>query len=83
MKSTSRALTLVLVLQTLILMGQWTGSGSPNRAFAQIPDTGAQQSQMIEQLKSIDARLDKLVTLLDGGKLQVRVVTPDDKKAGH
>ncbi len=83
MKSQSRMLTLILAMQALILAGQWFGASTPTPAMAQIPDSGAQRSQMIESLKSIDGKLDRLVTLLDGGKLQVRVTASDEKNTGR
>lgn len=46
-------------------------------AVAQIPDQGAQLAALIEQTKSINAKMDRLVGVLEGGKLQV-VVKKDD-----
>ena len=48
--------------------------------MAQIPDAGAQRIEIIEQLKSLNSKLDKIGDLLAGGKLQVRAAAPDEKK---
>jgi hypothetical protein len=74
---------LIVAMQVLILMGQWFGNNSPQRAMAQIADSGAQRAQMIEQLKDINTKLDQLIQLLSTGKLQVPAGDSDDKKADH
>ena len=60
--------TLLVALQILILMGQWFGNNSPSPARAQIPDAGAQRAQMIEQLKSINDKLDQIIKLFPSPK---------------
>jgi hypothetical protein len=60
--------TVLIGLQIVILMGQWFGGGSPTPAMAQIADSGAQRSQMIEQLKEINGKLDEIVKVLNNGK---------------
>ncbi len=42
-----------------------------------IPDTGAQRYAMINGIKDTNTRLDKIVSLLESGK--VRVITVDEK----
>jgi hypothetical protein len=79
MKTTPRLRGLIVVLQALTLLGQWTGSPRIAPAAAQVPDPGAQRLQQLEELKGINARLDRLVTLLESGKLQVQTNSPDDK----
>ena len=76
----SKLLVAVLVLQGLLLMGQWTGQGPVTPAHAQIPDAGAQRNHMVEELKGINAKLDKLAQILESGKVQVRLGSSDDKK---
>jgi hypothetical protein len=76
MKS-SNLLVIILVLQVLILCGQWFG-GLP-QAQAQIPDAGAQRNEIIDNLKDVNAKLDKLVDILQNGVVQVKVARPDDK----
>ena len=50
--------TVLLALQVVVLIGQWSGIGSnsPNAAMAQIADSGAQRAQIIEQLKLVNAK---------------------------
>lgn len=82
MKS-EKILGVVVALQVLTLVGQWvSSSGGNSQANAQVPDAGSQRNQMIDQLKATNDKLDKLVTLLQDGKLQVHVVSPDDSKGG-
>ena len=76
----SKLLVAVLVLQGLLLMGQWTGQGPVTPAHAQIPDAGNQRQAMIEELKTLNQKLDKLVQTLESGKVQVRVGPSDEKK---
>ena len=77
---TSKLLVAVLVLQGLVLVGQWTGQGPVTPAHAQIPDSGSQRQQMVDELKGINAKLDKLTQALQSGSIQVRVAQADDKK---
>jgi hypothetical protein len=81
---TNKLLVVIIALQGLMLIGQWTGNSSylPS-AQAQIPDPGARQVQMVDTLKSIDSKLDKLdaiVGILQGGELQVKVAKTEETK---
>lgn len=73
----SKLLVAVLFLQGLLLVGQWTGSGPLSTAHAQIPDAGSQQQQIIEQLKSIDAKMDTLTAVLKSGEVKVTLPKPE------
>jgi hypothetical protein len=75
-----RTLAIIIVLQTLTLLGQWAGTPSLTPVQAQIPDGGAQRAATIDELKSVNAKLDKLISILADGNLQVKVVQPDEKK---
>lgn len=77
---TERTLAVIIVLQTLTLIGQWVGSPTATPVQAQIPDGGAQRAATIEELRSVNTKLDKLIAVLSDGNLQVRVVQPDEKK---
>lgn len=80
MKS-SKLLIVVLVLQALTLAGQWLGS--PRilpAAQAQMANPGADRAEMIDQIKSVNTRLDKLIAILESGKLQVLTTSTDDGK---
>ena len=72
---------ILLALQCMILIGQWTGpAGYVSTVHAQVPDAGAQRIQMIQELKSLNGKMDNLIRLLEDGNLQVKVANPDDKK---
>ena len=78
---TNKLLATIVVLQGLILIGQWTGGGSYlAQAQAQVPDPANRQMQMIEELKSVNQKLDQVVTILQGGDLQVKVMNSEEKK---
>lgn len=79
-KNTTRLLTAVLVLQVLTLMGQWFSPSYTSPAAAQIPDGGALKIQTVDELKSVNAKLDKLISILESGKLQVRTSSDGEKK---
>jgi hypothetical protein len=80
-----KLLAFVVVLQVITILNQWFG-GPISTAHAQIPDAGAQRNQIIDQLstsndhlKSIDDKLDKMISLFESGKVQVQLSKPDDK----
>ncbi|CAN5401081.1 hypothetical protein BH10PLA1_BH10PLA1_02620 [soil metagenome] len=78
--NTKRSLAIVIVLQTLTLLSMWVGVPAVSSSHAQVPDGGAQRAATLEELKSVNVKLDKLITVLTDGNLQVRVIQPDDKK---
>ena len=81
---TTRLLTVVIVLQGLILLGQWLGNPSYIQAApAQIPDGGSQRNQMIDELKTLNGKMEKLIGILESGKLEVRVSGADENKGGR
>ncbi len=71
--SNAKWLAAVVVMQALILATLWTGGPGARPATAQVPDAGAQQQQVIDQLKATNEKLDKLLDLLGSGNLRVRV----------
>lgn len=79
--SANRLLVIIIALQALTLLGQWTGSPRIAPAAAQVPDAGAQRLQMLDEFRTMNQKLDRLVTLLESGKLQVVASLPDDKDA--
>jgi hypothetical protein len=76
----SKFLTLIVLLQVLILTGQWAGPSLVAPAQAQIPDAGAQRIMMIDELKLMNAKMDKVIQVLEAGKFQVTIVKEDEKK---
>ena len=77
---TERTLGIILVLQTLTLLSQWVGVPSLSQSNAQVPDGGAQRAATIDELRSVNTKLDKLMTVLTDGSLKVRLIQPDEKK---
>jgi hypothetical protein len=77
---TSKLLAVVLVLQGLTLLGQWTGAGYVTSAQAQIPDPANRQMQMVEELRNLNSKMDQLLGILKDGEVQVKVAKSDDAK---
>lgn len=84
--ATRRLLAAILVLQIVTILNQWFG-GPISTAHAQIPDAGAQRLEIInelkasnDQLKDVDDKLDKLISIFQSGKLQVQLSKPDDNQ---
>jgi len=77
----SKLLGVIVVLQGMILLGQWSGGVNyVQPAMAQISDPGAQRIEMISQLNEISGKMDKLAEILESGNLQVKVAMPDENK---
>jgi hypothetical protein len=85
---TSKLLVVVIVLQSLLLISQWSQSGSrtgmsgllESTAYGQIPDAGGQRQQIIDELKTLNGKMDRMTETLRNGDVQVRVAKPDEKK---
>ena len=72
--NTNRLLAAVLVLQVLTLAGQMGGRAASNDARADLPpDPAAMRLQQTEELKAINQKLERLVTAIEGGRLEVKV----------
>jgi len=76
---TSKLLVAVIVLQTLILVSQWTGQSPVTPAYGQIPMRAASARQIIDELKTLNGKMDRMTETLKSGEVQVRV-PKDDKK---
>jgi hypothetical protein len=74
---TNKLLSAVLVLQVFTLLNMWLGAPI-STAQAQVPDAGAQRLEMIDQLKASNDKLDKMISILESGKLQVQLTKPDE-----
>ena len=77
---TNKLLTAVVVLQALTLAGQWLNPSYTSTAHGQVPDAGAQRLQQIEELRSVNAKLDRIATMMESGKMQVRVARDAEAK---
>lgn len=80
--TTNKLLVAVVALQGLILIGQWSGGGTSllSTAQAQVPDPANRQMQMIDELKSLNSKMDELVGVLRSGDLQVKVAKTEEDK---
>jgi hypothetical protein len=80
---TSKLLTVIIVLQSLLVAALWTSpanSANVARADINIPNPGERQIAMLDELKGINAKMDKVLGVLQGGDLQVKVAKQDDSK---
>jgi hypothetical protein len=78
--NTNRLLAAVLVLQVITLAGQWGGKPAYlSDARADLPDPGAQRVAQTEELKSMNQKLDRLVSLMESGRLKVEVTNLGDR----
>jgi len=79
---TERLLVIVIVLQLVMLAGQWLGNGPKMLPAAQAEpfNAGADRQAMIDVLKSIDSKLESMNSILNSGNLQVKVQQPDEHK---
>ncbi len=78
---TNRLLVVVVALQLVMLAGQWLeGPRIVPTAHAEPFNAGADRQTMIDGLKSIDSKLDSLISILNSGKLQVQVQRSDEPK---
>jgi len=78
---TNRLLVVVVVLQLITLVGQWLeGPRMLPAAQAEPFNAGADRQAMIDVLKSIDGKMDSMVSILNSGNLQVKVQQSDEHK---
>ena len=80
--NSTKLLVVIAGLQVLTVAGQWLGQGTSvlPAAQAQIPDAGGQRAEMIDQMKATNARLDKLIGLLESGNVQVKTLPATEKR---
>jgi len=76
----SRLLVVVVALQCFTLYSQFSSHPVGTPAMAQIPDAGAQRNLMVDELKSMNQKLDGITELLASGQLQVHVSGVDEDK---
>ena len=81
MKS-SKLLGVVIVLQGLILLGQWTGqpAATTARADTQLPNPSERQLAMIDELKTLNGKMDHLISLFQSGDARVEVTKVPGRK---
>lgn len=70
----NKLFTAILILQGVVIAGLWAGNGGVAHARPDVlPDPGARQLQMIDELKAVNVKLDRLATLLQAGEIKVTV----------
>jgi len=77
---TEKMLVVVIVLQALILLGQWTGVPAATPAQAQQFNPVERQLAILDEAKQTNARLDKLISFLQSGDMVVKVAKPEEEK---
>ena len=77
---TEKMLVIVIALQALTLMGQWTGHPSATPAHAEIFNPSERQLAILEEAKNTNGKLDKLITYLQSGEMTVKIAKEDDAK---
>ena len=79
---TNKFLVAIIALQGMLILGQW--SGQPNTAHAKgetaLPDPGARQLQMVDELKAMNGKLERLTALVQSGDVTVKVKQEPAKK---
>jgi len=79
--TTNKLLAAVVVMQGLVLLGQWTGqpnAGREARADVTIADPAARQLAMVDELRAMNGKMDKLISLFQNGDAQVKVKADDN-----
>lgn len=74
--TTTKLLAGVVVLQGVLLGSWWLGDGSSVQA--QVPDAGSQRMQIVQELRQLNDRMDRLMSLMESGRLQVQAVSPEE-----
>jgi hypothetical protein len=80
MKS-SKMIGVVIVLQAALLVGMWlTGSTSKVQADVPVSNPSERQLAMLDELRTLNGKIDQLNKLLSDGKLEVKVTRVDIKR---
>jgi hypothetical protein len=77
--STSKLLGIVIALQVMLLIGQWVNP-SASTASAQVSNPSERQFAIIDELKTLNGKVDRLISLLQSGTVEVKVAKTDAKK---
>ncbi|HEY2587186.1 MAG TPA: hypothetical protein VGI81_15680 [Tepidisphaeraceae bacterium] len=81
MKS-SKMLAFVLVMQVVIVIGQWAGQPAARTAHADvnIPNPGERQLAILDELRTLNGKMDRLLTVVQSGDMKVEVTKVDRNK---
>lgn len=79
---TSKMLGFVIVMQAVILIGQWTGQPAVRSAKADVslPNPGERQLAILDELKSLNSKMDHLISITQSGDMKVEVTKVDKNK---
>ncbi len=79
---TSKLLGIVIALQVLLLIGQWVApTTGVARADVPLSNPSERQLAMVDELKTLNGKMDRLISLLQSGSVEVKVAKNDkDKK---
>jgi hypothetical protein len=79
---TSKMLGFVIVMQAVILIGQWVGQPAARTANADvaIPNPGERQIAILDELKELNGKMDHLISIAQSGDMKVEVTKVDRSK---
>ncbi len=70
---TSKLLGIVIVLQVLLLIGQWINPSVTSTARADITNPSERQLAMLDELRTLNGKMDRLMGMLQSGNVEVKV----------
>lgn len=77
---TQKLLGIVIALQVLLLIGQWVApTASTARADVPLSNPSERQLAMVDELKTLNGKMDRLISLLQSGSVEVKVAKTDKK----
>ncbi len=79
----NKTLAAVAIVQGVILLGQLAlqpGSVRQASAETQVTNPSERQIAMLDELKSMNQKMERLTALLQSGELQVKVAKTDEPK---
>lgn len=79
---TSKMLGFVIVMQVVIMLGQWMGQPAPRTASAdvQLPNPSERQLAILDELKTLNGKMDRLLEVAQSGDMKVEVTKVDRSK---
>lgn len=82
MKSSSKMLGFVIVMQVVIVIGQWAGQPAVRTANADvnIPNPGERQLAILDELRTLNGKMDRLLNVVQSGDMKVEVTKVDRSK---